>query len=260
LSQQFDHDVAFGLAPFVLYSSAQHVDPAPRLDRFSNRRYPGRRRADHAVRVRHGAPSCLDGAAHIRTGEEIHPNPTDAAWPAHIGGIHMEKLDRRDSNADPFENEGLEGNIVEMVILRTAAALQLAGDARRWNVKRRGGALFDKIEFDRSRSVRCPIRISVRRGEYPPRFRSTRCMMFARCRARRASTSLYPIASYGEISVCIPLSLLQMGRVCYSERVQITFRGKTGASRMSLNLLRAQIARCFATECAEGRSRVGLEL
>jgi hypothetical protein len=56
-----------------------------------------------------------------------------------------------------------------------------------------GGALFDKIEFDRGRSVRCPIRISVRRGEYPPRFRSTKCMMFARCRARRASTSLYPI-------------------------------------------------------------------
>ena len=85
------------------------------------------------------------------------------------------------------------------------------------------GALFDKIEFDRGRSVRCPIRISVRHGEYPPRFRSTRCMMFARRRARRASTSLYPIASYGELSVCIPLSLLQMGRVVYSERVQITF-------------------------------------
>jgi hypothetical protein len=123
-----------------------------------------------------------------------------------------------------------------------------------------GGALFDKIEFDRSRSVRCPIPISVRRGEYPPRFRSTRCIMFARCRARRASTSLYPIASYGEISVCIPLSLLQMGRVCYSERVQITFGGKTGAARFSLNLLKAQIARCFATECAEARSRVGLQL
>ena len=123
-----------------------------------------------------------------------------------------------------------------------------------------GDALFDKIEFDRSRSMRCPIRISVRRGEYPPRFRSTRCMMFARCRARRARTSLYPIASYGEISVCIPLSLLQMRRVCYSERVQITFGGKTGPARMSLNLLRAQIARCFATECAESRSRVGLEL
>jgi hypothetical protein len=90
-----------------------------------------------------------------------------------------------------------------------------------------GGAPFDKIEFDRGRSMRCPIRISVRRGEYPPRFRSTKCMMFARCRARRASASLYPIASYGELSVCIPLSLLQMGRVVYSERVQITFGEKT---------------------------------
>jgi hypothetical protein len=96
-----------------------------------------------------------------------------------------------------------------------------------------GGALFDKIEFDRSRSVRCPIPISVRRGEYPPRFRSTRCIMFARCRARRASTSLYPIASYGEIAVCIPLSLLQMGRVCYSERVQITF-GREDRRRLGI--------------------------
>jgi hypothetical protein len=58
-----------------------------------------------------------------------------------------------------------------------------------------GGALFDKIEIDSGRSVRRRIRISVRRGEYPPRFRSTRCMMFARCSAKRASTSLYPVAS-----------------------------------------------------------------
>jgi len=50
----------------------------------------------------------------------------------------MEKLDRRDSNADPLENDSLEGNIVEMAILRAAAALHLAGDARRWNVKLRG--------------------------------------------------------------------------------------------------------------------------
>ena len=65
-----------------------------------------------------------DGVVHIHAGEEIRP--TDAVWPAHIGGIHMEKLDRRDSDARPFENEGLEGNIVEIVILRTAAALHLA--------------------------------------------------------------------------------------------------------------------------------------
>ena len=38
----------------------------------------------------------------------------------------MEKLDRRDSDTGPFENEGLEGNVVVVVILRTAAALHLA--------------------------------------------------------------------------------------------------------------------------------------
>jgi hypothetical protein len=83
-----------------------------------------------------------------------------------------------------------------------------------------GVTLFDKIEIDCGRSVRRPIRISVRRGEYPPRFRSTRCMMLARCSANRASTSLYSVAPQGEISVCIPLSLLQMGRICCSEREQ----------------------------------------
>jgi hypothetical protein len=131
-------------------------------------------------------------------------------------------------------------------------------DAPHFQRQATGGALFDKIEFDRGRSVTCAIRISVRRGEYLPRFRSSRCMMLARCRATRASASLYPIASYGEILVCIPLSLLQMGRVCYSERVQITFGGTPEAARFSLNVRRAQIARCFATECAEGRSHVGL--
>jgi hypothetical protein len=84
-------------------------------------------------------------------------------------------------------------------------------DAPHFQRQATGGALFDKIESDRGRSVRCPIRISVRRGEYPPRFRSSRCMMLARCRAPRASASLYPIASYGEISVCIPLSLSSDG-------------------------------------------------
>jgi hypothetical protein len=40
-------------------------------------------------------------------------------------------------------------------------------DAPHFQRQATGGALFDKIEFDRGRSVRCPIRISVRRGEYP---------------------------------------------------------------------------------------------
>jgi hypothetical protein len=42
------------------------------------------------------------------------------------------------------------------------------------------------VEIDCGRAVRRPIRISVRCGEYPPRFRSTRCMMLARCSAKRA--------------------------------------------------------------------------
>jgi hypothetical protein len=123
-----------------------------------------------------------------------------------------------------IEGHQVDGNDVMLIPSICARALIVIPRRRREAVERQatGGALFDKIEFDRGRSVRCPIRISVRRGEYPPRFRST-SMMVARCRARRASTSLYPIASYGELSVCIPLSLLQMGRVVYSERVQITF-------------------------------------
>ena len=67
----------------------------------------------------------------------------------------MEKLDRRDSNADPFENEGLEGNIVEMVILPTAAALHLAGDARRWNVKRLG--MHSSIRSNLTAADRCGV-------------------------------------------------------------------------------------------------------
>ena len=58
-----------------------------------------------------------------------------------------------------------------------------------------GGTLLDKIEIDRSRPVR-PIRISVRRGAYPPRFRSTRCMMFARCSAEDAHADRLYIPSH----------------------------------------------------------------
>ena len=119
-----------------------------------------------------------------------------------------------------------------------------------------GGALFDKIEFDRGRSVRCPIRISVRRGEYPPRFRSTKCMMFARCRARRASASLYPIASYGELSVCIPLSLLQMGRVVYSERVQITFGESNDADFVIVSSLLGSHRFLIAMKLSGGPSEI----
>jgi hypothetical protein len=62
-----------------------------------------------------------NGILHIYAGEEIRP--TDAAWPAHIGGIQMQKLDRRDSGTDPFENEVLEGNVVVVVILWASTAL-----------------------------------------------------------------------------------------------------------------------------------------
>lgn len=86
---------------------------------------------DHAEAIPHGLNAARqidkprgNGVMHIHAGEEIRP--TDAARPAHIGGIHMEKLDRRDSDAGSFENEGLEGDIVVIVILGTAAALHLA--------------------------------------------------------------------------------------------------------------------------------------
>jgi hypothetical protein len=81
-----------------------------------------------------------------------------------------------------------------------------------------GATLLDKIEIDGGRFTDRPIRISVRRGEYPPRFRSTRCMMLARCSAKRARASLSRVALKGEISVCMPLSLLHMGRTGHLNR------------------------------------------
>jgi hypothetical protein len=68
--------------------------------------------------------SCGNGVVYLHAGEEICP--TNAAWPAHIGGIHMDKLDRRDSDTGPFDDESLESDVVVIVVLRTAAALHFA--------------------------------------------------------------------------------------------------------------------------------------
>ena len=67
-----------------------------------------------------------------------------------------------------------------------------------------GGTLLDKIEIDRGRPVR-PIRISVRRGEYPPRFRSTRCMMFARRRGlRKDAPKTLAAAAVAQVKIAFP--------------------------------------------------------
>jgi hypothetical protein len=117
-----------------------------------------------------------------------------------------------------------------------------------------GGTLLDKIEIDRGRPVR-PIRISVRRGEYPPRFRSTRCMMFARCSAKRSCSSLYPVISRRIVGRNFSLHFL----VSSSDGPNLllgtgvnNLRSQDRTTRLTLHLLTAQFARYFATACAEG--------
>ena len=71
----------------------------------------------HASQIYAWKKTLLDGTATLFGRDKPSASPANAIGPPHIGRIHMQKLDRRNRDARAPEHEGLQRDVVEVVIL-----------------------------------------------------------------------------------------------------------------------------------------------